>query len=71
MDWENWKKSKFWRAMRRFGAVFIVGGLSALGVYLTDLPANEKTATIVIATAIVLMAEKYIRDYFNEIPTRT
>ena len=63
---DNWKNSKFWRAIRRFGAVFVVGGLSALATYFTDLPADEKTATIVIATAIVLMAEKYIRDYLKE-----
>ena len=63
---DNWKNSKFWRAVRRFGAVFVAGGLSTLGAYLLNLPADEKTATIVLATAIVLMADKYIRDSSEE-----
>lgn len=61
----SWKDSKYWRAARRFGAVFVAGGLSSLVVYFTNLPADEKTATIVIATSVVLMLEKYVRDTFK------
>ena len=63
---KSWKENRFWRTMRRGLAVMITSGLASLGVYLIDLPEDEKTIYIIFVTTLVLMGEKYIREYYQE-----
>lgn len=63
---KTWKDSKFWRAIRRFGAVFITGGIATVATYLVNITGEQRTEAVIIATSLVLMAEKYIRDYTKE-----
>lgn len=66
MEKKSWKQSRFLRTIRRGVAVASVGGLTSLVAYFTSLPAEEKTASIVIATTLCLMGEKYLREYWQE-----
>lgn len=63
---KTWKDSKLLRAIRRFGAVFITGGITIVATYLINLPPEERTEVVIIITSVVMMADKYIRDYIKE-----
>lgn len=69
----QWKEYAVLRALRRFGVIFLSGGLVALAEALTDFTPEDAGTILLYAIliAIVPMLEKYFRDKRDEGATPT
>jgi len=62
----TWKESAFWRTIRRWGIIFLGGGVSSLYSYLANMPPDQQMWFIPLATAILAAMDKGIREYKNK-----
>ena len=58
----SWKESPLWRSIRRFGIMFIIGGIGSLLTYFSNLPPEQQAGVIPIIVAVLAFADKAIRE---------